>query len=287
MIASNQFSHYIKVHNSPRSKVLPKELNLPVINLVLDIGLWKSLWPSTIFSIWAKIKVVGKIEAVLIEYDGNLFLNSQILLLLCFFKRAYVTLDCHNSAVEYQSEHRARYILNQIYLGLLFHVFRVRLIVHNKAMKTKYLPSDVFETPYPKFDFDDEVQKEFDVIFLCSLNSDEPLDLIIDICKELQNRGAIVKITGDSSKLNIDKSFPFFFPKYLSYDEYIAAIRKSQIAVCLTSRKNTLLFSPREAISLGVPCLVNDNNVNREFYGSKVVYASLTKNGILDMLGDL
>ena len=84
--------------------------------------------------------------------------------------------------------------------------------------------------------------------------------------------GLNVKITGDKNKVDKKYDHAFFFDSFLSYDEYIHAIRKSRKVVCLTTRNNTLLFSPREAISLNVKCFVTRNIANYEFYKDRVTY---------------
>ena len=42
--------------------------------------------------------------------------------------------------------------------------------------------------------------------------------------------------------------------------------------VCLTSRKKTLLYSPREGISLGLKVLMTSSQINKDFFGEQAIY---------------
>jgi hypothetical protein len=264
-------SVYVITSNSPRSRFLPKHYKLGTLKLIYEISIKASFSPVYLIKIYNKIKVCNN-NAFIIEHYGNILLNSYIVFFLLYFKKE-ICIDCHNSAVEYHSKHKKRYITNLLYLATLNKLFKIRILVHNNQLRNNYYSSTVLETPYPIFNFKDKVNKEYDVLFLCSLNSDEPIDLIIQVCNKLNSCGFNVKITGDKTKVD-NKLDTFFFHKYLSYDEYINAIRKSHKVVCLTTRSNTLLFSPREAIALNVKCFVTRNTPNIAFYKDKVNYVS-------------
>ena len=70
------------------------------------------------------------------------------------------------------------------------------------------------------------------------------------------------------------------FDEYLTYDEYLTEVSSSKLTVSLTERAETLLFAPREALVLGVKCLINDTPINREFYQKKVFYSPLDFNSL-------
>ncbi len=267
---------YIKIHNSPRSKIFPKEFGLEVIDFVFNLPLIKTIGFLPYKIINKRKKLIPRKSEIYIEYDGNIFLNFWIVF-FCLIKKNKLVLDCHNSSLENQKGHFFRYFLNVFYLLILNRILNVKVLVHNNKIKPLFIKYEVLETPYPKFNFSNVLEKTIDVLFLCSLNSDEPLDLIINLCSKLKSKGIKAKITGDYKKVEKNYDSEFFFQPYLSYDEYINVLRKSKKAVSLTCRKKTLLFAPREAIALGLQCYINDSDVNKNFYGNKVQYLNLSK----------
>jgi hypothetical protein len=270
-----KIKYYIKIHNSPRSRILPAHYNLELIDFVFNISLFKSigLFPYKLINNRKNILPIK--SNIMIEYGGNIFLNSWIILFNLKNKNNIV-LDCHNSALENEKGHFLRFFFNRLYLIFLNKILGIKIVIHNDFIKPTFINFFVLKTPYPKFNFSDTVKKEIDVLFLCSLNADEPLDLILNLCTELKSKGIKSKITGDFKKVEKRYDSEFFFQPYLSYDEYIIALRKSKKAVSLTLREKTLLFAPREAIALGLECYMNDSEVNRTFYKNKAKYIDLT-----------
>jgi hypothetical protein len=268
--------YYVKIHNSPRSRILPKHYNLRLIDFVFNISLFKSIGLHPYKLINNRKFFLPVKSKVMIEYGGNIFLNTWIVIFNLKNKNNIV-LDCHNSALENEKGHFLRFFFNRLYLIFLNKILRIKIVIHNDFIKPTFIKFFVIKTPYPKFSFSDIIKKEIDVLFLCSLNADEPLDLIIDLCSDLKSKGINAKITGDFKKVENNYNPEFFFQPYLSYDEYINVLRKSKKAVSLTYRKKTLLFAPREAIALGLKCYINDSDVNKSFYGDKVHYLNLSK----------
>ena len=84
-----------------------------------------------------------------------------------------------------------------------------------------------------------------------------------------------MKISGNPERIKNRYDSSFFFEHYLAYNDYLRELARSKLAVSLTTRESTLLFAPREAVGLGVQCLVNDSKTNRDFYGSKCSYTDL------------
>jgi len=266
--------YYVKIHNSPRSRILPKELNLKIIDFVFNLTLKSSIGLLPYRFINKNEKFIPIDSKILIEYDGNLFLNIWLIFFL-FRKKNKIVLDCHNSAIENQKGHFLRFIINRFYLIFLNKFLNIEIILHNKYISPKFIKYSIIETPYPKFNFKDKTIKNIDVLFLCSLNDDEPVGLIVQLCKKLRSLGLTSKITGNYNKVKNNYKSDFFIIPYPSYNQYINYIRRSKKTVCLTSRSKTLLFSPREAISLNVECFINDSKVNRSFYGNKVKYLNI------------
>ena len=273
---------YIAVHDSPRSRIIPRHFKIDVIFIDFNFSPLKSVYQTPFY---LRLNSLPKCNSVMIEYDGNVFFNLWLMLFLKW-KGNKVILDCHNSAVERQVNHLVRYYLNVIYLFILNRILGVKVIVHNHSIKLHYIRSTVFETPYPEIRLPKEPNTKYEIVFCCSLNSDEPLDRILDWCNELKLKGKSVLITGDFRKVKDKYDHYFFSKKYLTYSEYIEIITGCKLTVALTNREDTLLFSPRESIVLNTPCIINDSYVNREFYKDKVSYISLSESNrkIVDVI---
>lgn len=262
---------YIAIHNSPRSRIIPRHFKIEAYFLESNFSPLKSIYLTPLY---LRLNSLPKRNSVMIEYDGNVFFNLWLILFLKY-KGNTIALDCHNSAVERQINHLARYYLNVVYLFVLNRMFSVKVIVHNHSLKLHFIRSTVLETPYPDIILPKVPNTKYEIVFCCSLNSDEPVDRILDWCNELKLNGRSVLITGDYRKVKDKYDSCYFSKKYLSYKEYIEIIAGCKLAVALSNREDTLLFSPRESIVLNTPCLVNDSKVNREFYKEKVMYVSL------------
>ncbi len=265
---------YIKIHNSPRSKIFPKEFGLEVIDFVFNLPLIKTIGFLPYKIINERKKLIPTKSKIFIEYDGNIFLNFWIIF-FCLIKKNKLVVDCHNSSLENQKGHFSRYFLNILYLIILNRILNINVLVHNNKIKPLFIKYEIVETPYPKFNFNNVIKKTIDVLFLCSLNSDEPIEKILKICSFLKSHNLKAKITGNYNKVKDLYSSEFFIIPYLSYEQYIDHIRQSKVTVSLTTRDKTLLFAPRESISLNVDCFVNDSQVNREFYCNKVSYIDI------------
>lgn len=265
-------NRYIAIHNSPRSRIIPKYFKIELYFLGFNFSPIKSIYLTPFF---LRLNSLPKRNSVMIEYDGNIFFNVWLVLFLKY-KGNTITLDCHNSAIENQSGHFIRYFLNRIYLFLLDKISFVKIVVHNRAIQPRFIRSEVLETPYPKITMPKLPNSNFDIVFCCSLNSDEPLDRILKWCGELKFRGKSTLITGNYNRVKNRYDSEFFSENFLSYNEYIEILAGCKLSVALTTREDTLLFSPRESIVLKTCCLVNNSSVNREFYGSKVNYFSLS-----------
>lgn len=266
---------YLTDGKSPRSKLLPGVLGASTLVLGDLSGplAWRALLIRQNVDRIADIKR----SVCWLEYTGNPFYVMRLAVRLLMNKNT-VVLDCHNSALELEQGKLLKYVFNVLFLYLCAAV-NVNLVRHNSTIRIFGLTFTTLYTPYPDFSeyaeqFEND-KRERDVIFLCSLNDDEPVDLIINTCRELAALGLTAKITGNPERIRHPLKSSFFFEEYLSYEDYLREVARSKLAVSLTIRESTLLFAPREAVSLGVPCLINDSKTNREFYGSKCHYTEL------------
>lgn len=263
---------YISIHNSPRSSLIPEHFGLTRIDLDATPSFWEALNLKTILrflSVLRTKKITQIPEPVWLEYDGNPLVNFAILM---FLRKKRIRIDCHNSAVEKQKEKKTKYLISLIYLKFVTKILKVQLIVHNNQIKKKFpLRCKMLVTPYPDLNHYISDKKVNDVIFISSMNSDEPIELMIACCESLSASNIECKITGDSRRLcnDLKERGKKFFTNFLERDMYLELLAQSKVAVALTTRNNTLLFSPREAIALQVPVILTDNAANREFYLDK------------------
>ena len=262
---------YIGTNSSPRSDTLPKFYDIEKLDFNLNVNIRTTI-PNLLKVIRRLTSLEVRTNKVLIEYDGNFLLN--FILIMFFFKKD-IHIDCHNCAVENEAGKLLRYFINVIYLYLTKVVFGARLIVHNPSVMRNYpIDCSVVHTPYPNLDQYICEQKNNDVLFSCSLNSDEPIGRIIQACIRLKDRGYTARVTGDFSKLPHELQIDGkpFFSGYIPKSSYFQLLANSKAMVCLTTRDQTLLYSPREGISLGLPVIINSSQVNVDFFGDKAIY---------------
>ena len=147
-------------------------------------------------------------------------------------------------------------------------------------MESYPLKSIVVHTPYPDLSRFISSEKNNDVLFSCSLNTDEPIEVIIRTCRELEKKGFTSRITGDFKKLpkKIHTMGAPFFSGFVSKESYFKLLGQSKVMVCLTSRQKTLLYSPREGISLGLTVIMTSSQVNKDFFGEKAIYVDSKEN---------
>ena len=69
-----------------------------------------------------------------------------------------------------------------------------------------------------------------------------------------------------------------FFSGFVSKESYFKLLGQSKVMVCLTSRQKTLLYSPREGISLGLTVIMTSSQVNKDFFGEKAIYVDSKEN---------
>lgn len=278
--SDQNLDYYVKIFDSPRSRVLPEALSAEVVDLAnIHRTLFAIYKKRNLITLWNKLKTVRS-SRVWIEYSGNPFANIIICVIL-YMNRNSITLDCHNSAIENTAGKHLRHIISLNYVKMVRFVLDVNVVVHNSAIEKQFKGARVFYTPFPKLPEVMVREHKNDVIFLCSLNDDEPMSLILRLCNALSKIGYKVRITGNPRKAPSIEFNNYMFDTYLSYEDYLSELYNSNLSISLTERSETLLFAPREAVVLGVKCLVNQSPINADFYQNKVFYTSLNYEDIL------
>lgn len=103
---------------------------------------------------------------------------------------------------------------------------------------------------------------------------------------------AIFFITGDGVKRALIKNPPvnIYFTGYLNHSEFLKLMRRCRVILALTLRRDTLLWSVREAMALRKPFVTTDSEVLRYYYGEVGLFSGhhpeRLKEKILQAAGD-
>jgi hypothetical protein len=128
------------------------------------------------------------------------------------------------------------------------------------------------------------LSKDFNIAVICSYDSDEPFGLIFEAAKSLE--GVSFYLTGDAQgidqRLLARKAENIHLAGYLPYDRYIGLLRGVDTVMDLVNNDHTLLMGGFEAVSLGIPLIVSDSPLLRNYFSSGTVYVSNTVDGICD-----
>ena len=136
-------------------------------------------------------------------------------------------------------------------------------------------------------------QKEFDVITVSRLVSWKNIDIVINICKELKLKLAVVGSGPEELKLKeMAKDGHVFFLGDLTHEETMKTLSKSRVFAMLSSYEG-LSHSLLEAMNIGIPVIVSDapGNTSVIHNGENGLVVSLqneprTASSFLKLLGD-
>lgn len=165
------------------------------------------------------------------------------------------------------------YLLNQVD-GVVVHNFKVRDELSNYGVKREQifvledLPCDFDQTP------SSDHAKPY-VLFPCSFDIDEPIDVVIQTARAMQHVDFI--ITGDyEGKLSKDfiKSTPsnIQFTGFLRKQEFERALLNADAVLGLTTRDNVQLSVANEAVSASRPMALSNTPVLRSLYSDAAVF---------------
>tara|TARA_B100000965_G_C19600930_1_gene762576 strand:+ start:2562 stop:3569 length:1008 start_codon:yes stop_codon:yes gene_type:complete len=283
----NQNIFYLRLHKSPRSNALPNYLDIELIDIPLEVNIYKSISIKVFCKLFNFFRLFEKRSKLIVEYDGNFIpIFCLVFSNLFFFKKYKIFLDCHvNSYIDINFYSHKTFI-KLVVIYIFKYIFRVETLVHNKNSLSIIKNSIYCPSPFPKIHFSNSENKtkilDNDLLIISSMNKDEPIDEFIQTAKELDSLGYKVKITGDKNKLklNIDE-ISKFFTGFLDRNEYLDLLQRSKIILAMTSRQYNLLFAPREALLNQKICIVNDSIENKEFYRELCFYSSPNHHSII------
>jgi hypothetical protein len=126
------------------------------------------------------------------------------------------------------------------------------------------------------------VSEHFNIAVICSYDADEPYPLIFEAARTLE--GVSFYFTGDSRDIDKQllamKTSNIHLAGYLPYERYIGLLRAADTIMDLVDNDHTLLLGGFEAVSLGVPLIVSNSQLLRNYFSQGTVYVSNTVDGI-------
>jgi len=130
--------------------------------------------------------------------------------------------------------------------------------------------------PYP-------LTEKFNVAVICSFEKDEPLEIIFEAAGYLKD--VCFYMTGDAQRLDrrllVKKPENICLTGYLSYECYVGLLRGVSAIIDLVNNEHTLLMGGFEAVSLGVPLIISDWPLLRNFFSLGAIYIPNTVEGVL------
>jgi glycosyltransferase involved in cell wall biosynthesis len=128
------------------------------------------------------------------------------------------------------------------------------------------------------------LSEKFNVAVICSFDADEPLDILFEAAGQLNE--VFFYLTGDSQQIGrrllMKKPENICLTGYLSYENYIGLLRGVSAIMDLVNNEHTLLMGAFEAVSLGVPLIVSDWPLLRNYFSLGTVFIPNTVEGVCE-----
>jgi hypothetical protein len=152
------------------------------------------------------------------------------------------------------------------------------------------IPNPVFTEHRP------ESSKNKKVVCICSYNSDEPIDEILNAAELLHNKNITIYMTGDSRGKFSQKEIAdnVILTGYLFDEKYWQLLWECDLVVDLTTRENCLLCGAYEAVAVEKPMVLSNSSALRGYFTKGAVFTenidvniALSINSALDSLNFL
>lgn len=118
------------------------------------------------------------------------------------------------------------------------------------------------------------VSGKFNIVYICTYSSDEPLEEVVEACKD--DPDLHIYVTGNANKVKPDilKRIPsnVTLTGFLPDEEYIGLLRKVDAVMALTTRDYTLQRGGCEAVAVGQPLITSDWPFLREFFNQGTIH---------------
>lgn len=189
-------------------------------------------------------------------------------------------IDAHNAAVEYTNSPRKlvsgamEFALSQADIIILSNAALVEQLPRFRD-RVMILPDRLPEIPQRDAPALVVEKKRPYITLIASFAPDEPIAEFLEGAKAYAEKCTIF-VTGRRSKAGSAlryESEQIVFTDFLVNEEFEALIQHSDLLVDLTLREDCLVCGAYEGISVEVPLLLSESEVNREFFPKGVIYA--------------
>lgn len=278
---------FISWNNSARSRALAEHINADYSLFAPDHSLL--LRQSLCFFWTIKLLSQKKPSVILTQY------SFLLLLLIVIYKKTSkreikIIADCHTKAFARLPPK----IFAPVFIRVKNYLFRnvAHTFIHNNELlpsaKLICKSASVLIDPVSRLEKSNSffVNTEKPAItFVCSFDTDEPIDVIADVAKEL-SRDFQVFITGKPKPDFIEqiKHTTIIATGYLKREEYLSLLTQSRVIVGLTTEQYCLQSSGYEAMALGKAFVTSDTISLRNFFSDSAVYTNNERQNLIDSI---
>ena len=235
------------------------------------------------------INIRPKVIVVELEQSNMMLIIARIYNLI--FTDTKIIPDCHTAS--YISNFTGKIGFSKIKKIIIRECYGI--IIHNSETSNLNLHNRQFtiESKVPEAIRNDnatlDLENKKHITFITSFNPDEPIELILDITKEIKDE-FLINLTGNYKKID-SNIFNDLQPNvrlrgYLNKKDYNYLLRNSSVIVVLTDRDYTLLYGGREAMTYNVPCVLSSNRCNSSYFYKGFILVNNSKNEILYGIND-
>lgn len=278
---------WITWHDHARSRSIAGGLNVPISLYRPDKGLRRHLGGA----FWAiSVLVTNRPLIVFTHFSFALQICCSLYKRLRWDSRIVLVADCHNKALKRDLSGS---------LGALYRFMKSwslgnadLLIVSNELMVPVARGYNrhvlTLRDPLPDLDYshsEDESERTAPnlttsrghVLFICSFDADEPVDLIFSAAPRLADTlGCTILISGDPSRAQIpdwlatDKRV--VFTGYMPWPLYVETLKAAAVVVVLTNDSDCLVCGGYEGVAAARPTVLSDTPALRACFGDTAIY---------------
>jgi glycosyltransferase involved in cell wall biosynthesis len=131
-------------------------------------------------------------------------------------------------------------------------------------------------------------QDPFQILFICTWASDEPIQEVMEACSHFSENDIKVLVTGNPKGMS-QKDAPACvkLTGFISKKDYFEHLTSSDAVVVLTKRENCLNCGAYEAVSAGKPGILSNTEALRTYFNAGFLYADNTVEDIKQKLVNL
>ena len=246
------------------------------------------------------LRILNREKAGIIFIHFSYLLLASILFYKYLFRRGKLVIisDCHNKALKRTVGGLLKRPFSFLKRFLLSSVDMI--IVTNKLLVPKARSYcgvvGVLRDPLTDWKGKDlEIRKARKsatnpyVFFICSFDKDEPVDLILDVAKNIPSRlGIDVVISGNPAQAGITPetgNLPGVrFPGFMPEEEYRNTLFLAEAVVILTNDPDCLVCGAYESIGAKRPTILSETETLMSCFGGEALYTAHSTEAILAVI---